>query len=293
MHIENFKVFCDLVESKSFSRAAKQNNITQSAVSQQLRTIEEQVKSIIVDRSQKQFRLTPEGGIFYDAARDILKRYEQLSSDIQASKNIISGQIRISTIYSIGLHELPPFIKKFLHEYPSVNVRVEYRHCSSVYEDVAQNVADLGFVAFPQRSRQVEVIDFMEDHLVLICAPTHPLASQKLVQAKDLEKCHLIGFSPEIPTRKATDCFLREARMDLEPTVEFDNIETMKRAVEIDAGVALVPSTTITQEVKLGTLVALEVKGKSLVRPIGILYRKGRVLTPPLKKFIEMLVGKK
>ena len=74
--------------------------------------------------------------------------------------------------------------------------------------------------------------------------------------------------------------------------MEIDNIETMKRAIEVDMGVALVPSVTVAQEVKLGTLVALEIKGKPLVRPLGIIYRKGRVLTPPMKKFIETLTGK-
>ena len=292
MHIENFKVFCDLVESKSFSRAAKLNGVTQSAVSQQLRSIEEQLKTIIVDRSQKQFRLTSEGEIFYRAAKDILHRFEQLSSDVQASRNVVSGLLHISTIYSIGLHELPPFLKKFMHEHPLVNVRLEYRRSNAVYEDIAQNIADLGLVAFPQKSRQVEVIDFLEDRLVAICAPTHALAKEKAIHLKDLTAHRLLGFDPDVPTRKATDHFLREAKVELEPVMEFDNIETMKRAVEIDSGIALVPTATVTQEVKLGTLVALEIKGKPLVRPLGILHRKGRILTPPMKKFIFALTGK-
>jgi len=292
MHIENFKVFCDLVESKSFSRAAKLNEITQSAVSQQLRAMEENLGTIIVDRSQKQFRLTSEGEIFYRAAKEILHRYEQLYSDLQASKNVVSGQLHISTIYSIGLHELPPYHKKFMQAYPQVNTRVEYRRSNMVYDDVAQNIADLGLVAFPVRSRQVEVIPFMEDRLVVICSNSHPLAKEKAVNLKDITPYKLVGFDPDIPTRKATDHFLREAKVDIDPTLEFDNIETMKRAVEIDAGVAIVPSTTVAQEIKMGTICALEIKGKPLVRPLGILYRKGRVLTPPMKHFIEALTGK-
>jgi DNA-binding transcriptional LysR family regulator len=292
MHIENFKVFCDLVESKSFSRSAKLNSITQSAVSQQLRSIEEQLKVIIVDRSQKQFRLTAEGEIFYRAAKDILSRFDQLTSDIQASRNIVSGHLRISTIYSIGLHELHPYIKKFLREYPAVNLQVEYRISSFVYEDVLQGVADIGLVAFPQKSRLMEVINFTEDRLAVICAPNHPLANQKAVQLKDLVEHKLIGFIPDNPTRKAIDHYLHEAKINWEPALEFDNIETMKRAVEIDSGIALVPAATVTQEVQYGTLVALEIKGKPLIRPLGILHKKGRILTPPMRKFIETLVGK-
>jgi DNA-binding transcriptional LysR family regulator len=292
MHIENFKVFCDLVENKSFSRAAKLNSITQSAVSQQLRSVEEQLNSVVVDRSQKQFRLTAEGEILYDAAKDIVHRYEQLGSDILASKNIVSGRLHISTIYSVGLHELDPYIKKFLKEFPAVNIRLEYRSSGAVYEDVAQGISDVGLVAFPQKSRHIEVIDFIEDRLVAICAPGHPLAKEKTIQLKDLAEYKFIGFNHDAPTRKAIDNAFRDTKVEIETAVEFDNIETMKRAVEIDTGVALVPSATIQQEAKLGTLVSLEIKGKPLVRPLGILYRKGRILTPAMKHFIETLLGK-
>jgi DNA-binding transcriptional LysR family regulator len=292
MHIENLKVFCDLVESQSFSRAAKLNNITQSAVSQQLRSIEDQLHCTIVDRSQKQFRLTTEGDLFYRASKDVLRRMDQLRADIQGVQNVISGSLHVVTVNSIGLHELPPFLKKFLHAYPLVNLRLEYRRSPQVYDEVEQNIADIGLVAFPQKSRQVEIVDFLEDRLVVICAPTHPLASQKAITLKDISEYKLIGFEIDNPSRKAIDHFLREAKVDIEPALSFDNIETMKRAVEVDAGIALIPSSTIAQEVKLGTLVAIEIKGKPLVRPLGIIYRKGRILYPAMKSFIATLTGK-
>jgi len=292
MHIENFKVFCDLVESKSFSRAAKLNGITQSAVSQQLRTMEENLKTIIVDRSQKQFRLSAEGDIFYKAAKEILMRYDQLNSDLLATKSIVSGRLHISTVYSVGLHEMPPYIKEFMQKYPQVKARIEFSRSNRVYDDVAAGVSDLGIVAFPAKNRQIEVIPFKEDRLVLICAPSHPLAKESAVSLKALANERFIAFEGDIPTRKATDLFLREAKVDLDPVLEFDNIETMKRAVEIEAGVALVPSATVAQEVKLGTLCEVAIKGKPLVRPLGVLYRKGRVLTPAMRHFIETLTGK-
>lgn len=292
MHIENFKVFCDLVESKSFSRAAKLNGITQSAVSQQLRTMEENLKTIIVDRSQKQFRLSAEGEIFYAAAKDVLMRYDQLNSDLLATKSIVSGRLNISTVYSVGLHEMPPYIKHFMQEYPHVKARIEFSRSNRVYEDIASGVSDLGIVAFPSKNRQVEVIPFKEDRLVLICAPTHPLAKEASVSLKALASERFIAFDSDIPTRKATDMALHEAKVEVEPVLEFDNIETMKRAVEIDAGVALVPSATVIQEVKLGTLCEVAIKGKPLIRPLGILHRKGRVLTPAMTHFIETLTGK-
>ncbi len=292
MHVENFKIFCDLVESQSFSRAAKLNGITQSAVSQQLRAMEKHFNVLIVDRSQKQFRLTREGGKLYDSAKDLLHMYDKLVSDLQEMKKVISGTIHLSTIYSIGLHELPPYIKHFLQEFPTVNVRVEYRRSNLVYEDVLQNAVDMGLVAYPTKMRQLEVIPFLEDHLVAVCSPDHPLAKNKSITLDELAGHKYIGFDPDIPTRKATDSVFRELKLDIEPVMEFDNIETVKRAVEIDAGVSLLPSATVIQEIKQGLLASVPIKGQKLSRPLAIIHRKGRVLTPAMKRLISLLTSK-
>ncbi len=289
MQIENFKIFADLVETKSFSKSAKLNGITQSAVSQQARAMERHFKTLLIDRSQKQFQLTREGQRVYDASKEMLHTYEKLLSELQEMKKVISGTIRISTIYSIGLHELPPFIKKFLHDYPSVNVRVEYRRSNLVYEDILHNAVDFGLVAFPVKQRQIEVLPFRNDHLVVIAHPHHPIAKRHEVEIKDLTGQKFIGFDPDIPTRKAVDQIFREHKLEIEPVMEFDNIETVKRAVEIDHGIAIVPQATVTQEQKQGTLAVLPFKGREFTRPLAILHRKGRVLTPAMKKFIETL----
>ncbi len=289
MQIENFKIFADLVETKSFSKSAKLNGITQSAVSQQARAMERHFKTLLIDRSQKQFQLTREGTRVYDAAKEVLHTYEKLLSELQEMKKVISGTIRISTIYSIGLHELPPFIKKFLHDYPSVNVRVEYRRSNLVYEDILHNSVDFGLVAFPVKQRQIEVLPFRNDHLVLITHPNHALSKRTDIEVKDLTGQKFIGFDPDIPTRKAVDVIFREHKLEIEPVMEFDNIETVKRAVEIDHGIAIVPQATVAQEQKQGTLAVLHFRGREFTRPLAILHRKGRVLTPAMKKFIETL----
>ena len=290
MQIDNFKIFADLVETKSFSKSAKINGITQSAVSQQARAMERHFKTLLIDRSQKQFQLTREGQRVYESSMEILHTYEKLLSELQEMKKVISGMIRISTIYSIGLHELPPYIKRFLNDFPSVNVRVEYRRSNLVYEDILHNSVDFGLVAFPVKHRQIEALPFRNDKLVLITHPNHALARQGgEVELKDLAAQRFIGFDPDIPTRKAVDQIFRDNRLEIEPVMEFDNIETVKRAVEIDHGIAIVPQATVIQEVKQGTLAMLPFKGKAFTRPLAILHRKGRVLTPAMKKFIETL----
>jgi len=289
MQIENFKIFADLVETKSFSKAAKLNGITQSAVSQQARAMERTFKTLMVDRSQKQFNLTREGQRIYEAAKEILHVYEKLESELQEMKKVISGTIRISTIYSIGLHELPPYVKRFLQEFPSVNVRIEYRRSNLVYEDILHNAVDFGLVAFPQKQRQIEMLPFRNDRLVLITHPNHPLAKGQMVELKSLAGHKFIGFDPDIPTRKAVDTIFRDNKLEITPVMEFDNIETVKRAVEIDHGIAIVPQATVQQELRQGTLCMVPFKGKEFTRPLAILHRKGRVLTPAMKKFIETL----
>lgn len=289
MQIENFKIFADLVETKSFSKSAKLNGITQSAVSQQARAMERHFKTLLIDRSQKQFQLTREGQQVYESAKEMLHTYDKLLSELQEMKKVISGTIRISTIYSIGLHELPPYIKKFLHDYPSVNVRVEYRRSNLVYEDILHNSVDFGLVAFPVKTRQIEILPFRNDHLVLITHPNHELAKRGEIELKEIVGQKFIGFDPDIPTRKAVDVIFRESKLEIEPIMEFDNIETVKRAVEIDHGVAIVPFATVMQEAKQGTLVAVQLKGRDFTRPLAILHRKGRVLTPAMRKFIETL----
>ena len=292
MHIENFKIFSDLVETESFSRAAKLNGITQSAVSQQLRAMEKFFSILIVDRSQKQFRLTREGQKLYESAREILYLYEKLNSELQEMKKVISGTIHISTVYSIGLHELPPYVKAFLSKYPDVNIRVEYRRANNVYEDILTNSIELGLVAYPQKHKQLEFLPFHDDVLILVVSPEHQLADKKEVTLEEIATQKFIGFEPEIPTRKATDKIFREANIEMEPVMEFDNVETVKRAVEINAGIAILPQTTVTREEAQGLLKVINFKDKVYKRPLALMHRKGRVLTPAMKKLISLLTSK-
>ena len=289
MNIQNLKIFSDLVESESFSRAAKLNGITQSAVSQQLRAMEKHFRILIVDRSQKRFRLTQEGRKLYKFAKEILQTYDKLDIELQEMKKVISGTIHLSTVYSVGLHELPPYVKVFLKKFPQVNIRVEYRRANMVYEDVLNNSVDMGLVAYPQKHKQLETVNFKEDILVLAASPEHPIAKTKFIDIQKIVDHKLIGFEPDIPTRKATDKIFKAENIEIEPIMEFDNVETVKRAVEINAGIAVVPHSTVAREEAQGTLKVLKFKNRTYKRPIALIYRKGRILTPAVKKLIELL----
>lgn len=291
MQIESLKVFCDLSETESFTRAAQINEITQSAVSQQISSLERQFKSLLIERSKKKFRLTREGQVLYEYSKQIIQTYDSLHSRLQEIKDIISGTIRVATIYSIGLHDLPPYLKKFLKSFPTVNVHVEYRRANQVYEDVLGNVVDLGLVAYPTKDPKLELVPLRKDALVLICHPKHPLAKNKSVKLSQLNGQKFIGFEPDIPTRKAIDKILKDNNVEVQTVMEFDNIETVKRAVEIEAGVSIVPQGTITQEVSKQTLSELKIEGLDLYRPLAAIYKKNKVLSPAMKQFLGILKG--
>lgn len=290
MQIESLKVFCDLAETESFTKAAQVNQITQSAVSQQISALERNFKSLLIERSKKKFRLTREGSILYEYSKQIIQTYDSLHNKLQEIKDIISGTIRVSTIYSVGLHDLPPYIKKFLKTYPTVNVHVEYSRSNEVYDEVISNVVDLGLVAYPVKDPKIETIPLRKEKLVLICHPLHPFARTKQVKMKDLSKQKFIGFEPDIPTRKAIDKILKDNGVTVETVMEFDNIETVKRAVEIDAGISIVPEGTVSQEIAKQTLVQAELES-DFYRPLAAIYKKNKVLSPALKQFILALKG--
>jgi LysR family transcriptional regulator, transcriptional activator of the cysJI operon len=160
-----------------------------------------------------------------------------------------------------------------------------------VYEDVLGNADDLGLVAYPMKDPKLEVVPLRKDKLVLICHPKHPLAKAQNVSLKELAGQKFVAFEPDIPTRKAIDKALRDGSVEVQTAMEFDNIETVKRAVEIDAGISIVPATTVTQEVAKHTLEAIELEGGALSRPLAVIYKKNKVLSPAMKQFIATLKG--
>jgi LysR family transcriptional regulator, transcriptional activator of the cysJI operon len=290
MQIESLKMFCDVVETKSFTKAAEINRVTQSAVSQAVSNLEKAFLKIkLLDRSTKEYRPTSEGKILYDCSKRIIEEYEAILDKMQQDKNVSAGRIRISTDYSIGLHELPPYTKRFLKDNPGVNVQIKHRHVDLVYADVLGSKADLGLVAYPAPDSQLEIVPLQNDSLVLICHPQHRFAKLMTMTPGALSGQKLIGFDPAVPTRKALDIIFKDHGVDAEHVMEFDNIETLKRAVEDDSGVAIVPEKAIRREVEAETLVSVVLEGGDWVRQRGLIYRKGKVLSQAMHKLIELL----
>ncbi len=289
MHLETLKVFCDVVETKSFSVAASQNYVTQSAVSQQIRMLEEKYGKQLLERTRGNVQLTPAGEILYQVSKEIVQRYTDLEARIQAATKVVAGTVRVATVHSIGLYELSSQLKRFLKAYPQVQLQLEYSRSNKIYEDALRGSVDLGIVAYPSRRPGITVLPFREDRLVLVCASQHPLAKFQKTSIKKLAGEPLVGFDRDIPTRKETDRVLRRHGIDARYVMELDNVEVMKRVVEIGLGVAILPEQAVRPEVKGGTLAVVQLSDEVFLRPLGILHRSGKHFSPAAEKFIECL----
>ena len=289
MHIETLKVFCDVVETGSFSMAASQNFITQSAVSQQLRTLESKYHCKLLERGRSGAKPTPAGEILYRASRDILERYREIDTQLQEVANVVSGALRVAIVYSVGLHELPLYLKEYLREYPQVNVHVEYARPNKIYDDTVGGRIDLGIVAYPAKHPQVTVLPFREDRLVVVVPPSHPMAQLRKVTLTRLDGEAFVAYERDIATRKAIDQLLRDRNVSVRYVGEYDNIETIKRAVEIGQGISIVPLASVQYEIELGLLKVVHLSDETIMRPLGIIHKKGRHLSPAAVKFIDVL----
>lgn len=289
MQIQVFKVFRDLAETGSFSKAADASGVTQSAVSQQVRMVEERFGVKLLERGGRRFTLTPEGEAFLEASRDILGAYDGLGERFRRIRNVVAGELRIASILSIGLHELPPCLQEFRALYPGVKVMVDYRRSAQVVAAVLGGEADVGLVACPGSRRGVEVRTFWKDRLVLICPPGHSLARRRKVRFRQLEGAGFIAFEPDLPTRKMIDRRLKQSGVRVRHLMEFDSIETVKRTVAVEQAVSIVPETAVRAEAEAGTLVAVPIDEPAMWRPLGALTRRAANHGPALREFLAML----
>jgi DNA-binding transcriptional LysR family regulator len=290
MNLKSLKVFCDIVGRRSFSRAAEENGISQSGASQIVNHLEEHLGVRLIDRTKRPFVLTPEGEAYYDGCRKLVQRYFALEEEVKTLHEEVSGRVTVASIYSIGLSHMNRFVQSFLKRFPKANVRLQYHHPRRVYELVESDQVDLGLVSYPRSGRSIKATAWRQEPMVLVCSPEHLLARQTQARLEDLHGLDLVAFDPDLEIRDEIDRALAARGVEVRVTMEFDNTETIKRAVEINAGVALLPRPTVDREVQSGALVALPLAGSELTRPIGIIQRRGKELGQTARRFMHLLL---
>jgi DNA-binding transcriptional LysR family regulator len=289
MQFESVKVFCDVARCRSFSQAAQANHLSQSAVSQIVLQLEKRLGVQLIDRSTRPLQLTALGKDYYDGCKTIVEQYLELEAKIRDAQAQLAATVRVAAIYSVGLGDMSQYVESFVASRPKTQIHLEYLHPDRVYEEVLQGTADFGLVSFPRKLRELHVIPWHEEEMVLACSPKHRLGKMLGIQPVQLEGEKYIGFDKGLMIRREVDRFLREQEVTVEVIMEFDNIENIKKAVEISAGVALLPEPTLRREVQAGTLVALPLFNCRLVRPVGIIHRRHHKLSSTAQAFITLL----
>lgn len=289
MQIKSLKIFCDVVARRSFSRAADENGISQSGASQVVHQLEHRLGVKLIDRSKRPFVLTPEGETYYDGCRRLVQRYYALEEEVRTPQKEVAGKVSVASIYSVGLSHMNDCVQHFLSQHPKANVRVQYEHPRRVHHLVETDQVDVGLVSYPRSSRTTTATAWRDEPMVLVCSPQNLLAGRKSISIADLDGIKMVSYDDDLPIRREIDRAIASRRIEVEIVMEFDNIETMKRAIEIDAGIGLLPGPTVVHEVAMGTLVEIPLSGEPLVRPLGIIRRRGKELGKTALRFIQLL----
>jgi DNA-binding transcriptional LysR family regulator len=289
MHLRFLKTFCDIVDLGSFSRAAKANGVSQSNASQIVHHLEEHLGLQLIDRSKRPFLVTPEGKRFHEGARVIVQRYDDLEREVRSLHEATAARLTVASIYSVGLAHMSGLLRQFLGAHPRADVRFEYLHPHRVYEAVDQGQADLGLVSYPEESASLATIPWRTEPIVLVCYPQHPLAKRRGVSLSMLRNEPFVAFQEGLKIREEIDTALATNKVSVRIALAFDNIETIKRAIEIGSGVSLLPEPTVAREIAAGTLVQVPIEQMTLARPLGIIHRRDRKLSETAQQFIQLL----
>ncbi len=290
MTLETLRLYCDIIRLRSFSRGATTNEVSQSAASQAIHQMEGELGALLIDRTKRPFTVTPEGQRFYEACRAVLQEYERARAEITSSRHgPFTGTVRVATIYSVGLHDMSRHTQRFISLYPQAKVRVDYLHPHKVVQAVTDDEADLGILSYPQATRALAVVPLRSEPMVFVCHLSHRLARRKGVAALDLTGEPFVAFDHDLTIRKAIDRYLKQHNVKINVVMEFDNIEVIKQAISLGAGVSILPRPPILTEVHARVLAAVPLVPPDLMRPIGIIHRRTKRLAPTVARFLEML----
>lgn len=289
MQLETLKIFCDVARLRSFSLGAGMNDVSQSRASQAIHQLEQHLGVTLIDRSQRPWRLTAEGKVFHEGCREFVGRYYKLEAQVKERHAQAASVVHVAAIYSVGLGDMSRYVQRFSQSHLETRVQLEYLNPARVYERVLEEAVDFGIVSFPEQRKELTVIPWRTERMVLVCPPGHRLAAHKTVPLQELAGEKFVGFDKDLVIRRQIDRRLKSHGIRVDVVMEFDNIEAIKRAVEVGAGVAILPEPTLMREVMTQTLIALPVADEKLTRPLGIIHRRGKRFHPNAQHFLELL----
>lgn len=289
MQIEALKIYCDVISHNSFSKAAKINGVTQSTASQAVRRLESYFDTALLDRSCRPFRVSNHGRLCYDRCRKLIESFYQLEHDLLRFDESHRSEIRAASIYSVGFSYLKKLNTNYSDIFPHDKLIMTYDHPGKIKQTVLEGSLDVGIIAFPAPHRELTIIPWLEEEMVLACSPSHPLSGSTPISVKELNNCSIVTFNEDLEIGRKISSFLKRFRTNVEPALRFDNIEAIKRAVEGSAHIAILPKPTLERELASKTLCARPFRDAKFVRPLGIIHRKIIDPTAATRRFINLI----
>ncbi len=282
------RLFRDIAHSRSVSRGALLNKVSQSAASQHLQELERVFGIALLDRSTRPIRVTPAGQAYLEFCREVLRKKTEFETEIDELKRSTSGEVRVASIYSVGLSKMNKLEEEFGRRYRDSQLRVEYLRPEKVYDAIREERADIGLVSYPVSNREITALPWRKEKMVLAMPPGHPLSNMKRVTPARLDGIPFIAFDEDLPIRKDIDSYLRENGADVDVVMHFDNLQMVKEAVAIGRGVSIVPHPIIEVELADGRVKAAELS-PSLIRPLGIIHRRNARMSRAVRAFLDLL----
>ncbi|MDA8746407.1 LysR family transcriptional regulator [Rubripirellula amarantea] len=292
MHLRTLELFCTIADQRSFSRAAAAHGLTQGAASQSIAQLEECLEVTLIDRSKRPLLLTAEGLAYLRGVRGILRSYQRLEDEVRSIRKRLSGQVTIGSIVSVGLSYMPEATEVFARLHPGVDVRSQFGPVDRVIEMVTEGEVDFGLVSYPRNSKSIQCIDWQLEPVKLVCSDKHPLADCREVRLSQLSGMEMIGFDRRLLLRQEIDRFMSEAGVEVDVRMEFDNADSMIRAIQANRGIGVLPEAAVRRETATGSLRVVPCRELRMTRPLGIIFRRSGRLSEVASEFASLLLGR-
>jgi len=287
--LEQIRAFKTVATTNSFSKAAELTFRTQSAVSSQIRKLEESLGEVLFARSTRSMCLTSAGDIFLGYAEKILNLLEQSAQEIADLKHEIVGTLVISTSDTSASYRLPPLVKQFQEQYPKIELVIRNDTANQTLKAIEAAEADLGIATIKASSANLTVYPLFQKSDCLICHPSHPLAKRKSVLLKDLEHYPMLLLDRSSSTRREIDLACEQAKVILDVRMALSSIEVAKNLVLVNSGISIVPEVSIQEELRQGKLVKLPISDfQNSVKEIGLIQHKTRYHSRASEAFIQL-----
>ncbi len=287
--LDQLKLFRDIAHFRSVSRAAKGHGVSQSAASQHVQEIERLLETPLLDRTTRPLGLTEAGRLYYDFCRDVLRREQEFYDALNQIKGRVEGAVRVAAIYSVGILDMSRLEQELSRRMPAAELQVEYLRPEKVYEAVVNEQADLGILSYPASTKDVVAVPWREEKMMVAVAPSHSLASRKILSIADLAGHDFVGFDDDLRVGKEVLHYLRRSHAQVNVVMHFDNIQTMKEAVALGTAISILPVRVLGTDIEQGRLVAIPIKGCTLTRPLGIIHLRRKNLNRAMQVFLELL----